>query len=145
MYIIFFSVTIVQWNEDLYEKQLIERTVDACEGLVDVVIDFGTTSRSLHRSMQCLTEGGTVLIGEEIAEKLLPKFSRKAEEMKLHIQPVANGTIEQLHELVHLVSTSEVNTYKNLIFFLIFIIILSNLHHINYWYVKLSVCESGSY
>lgn len=50
------KVTIVQWSEDLYEKQLIERTHDACDGLVDVVIDFGTTSRSLHRSMQCLTK-----------------------------------------------------------------------------------------
>lgn len=47
-------VNVVQWSEDLYEKQLIERTHDACQGLVDVVIDFGTTSRSLHRSMQCL-------------------------------------------------------------------------------------------
>lgn len=44
----------MQWNEDLYEKQLIERTKDACNGFVDIVIDFGTTSRSLHRSLQCL-------------------------------------------------------------------------------------------
>lgn len=49
-----FSVNIVQWNEDVYEKQLIERTKDSCKGLVDIVIDFGTTSRSLHRSLQCL-------------------------------------------------------------------------------------------
>lgn len=48
------SVNLVQWNEDIYEKQLIERTKDACDGLVDIVIDFGTTSRSLHRSLQCL-------------------------------------------------------------------------------------------
>lgn len=48
------TVNFVQWNEDVYEKQLIERTKDACNGLVDIVIDFGTTSRSLHRSLQCL-------------------------------------------------------------------------------------------
>lgn len=47
-------VKVVQWNEDLYEKQLIERTTDACGGPVDVVLNFGTTSRSLHRSLQCL-------------------------------------------------------------------------------------------
>lgn len=45
---------MVQWSEDLYEKQLIERTTDACGGPVDVVMNFGTTSRSLHRSLQCL-------------------------------------------------------------------------------------------
>lgn len=50
----YFRVNIVQWGEDLYEKQLIERTKDACCGLVDIVINFGTTSRSLHRSLQCL-------------------------------------------------------------------------------------------
>lgn len=50
------NVNVVQWSEDLYEKQLIERTTDACEGFVDVVIDFGSTSRSLHRSLQCLTK-----------------------------------------------------------------------------------------
>lgn len=53
------NVNVVQWSEDLYEKQLIERTTDACDGSVDVVIDFCTTSRSLHRSLQCLTKVNT--------------------------------------------------------------------------------------
>lgn len=104
-----FSINFVQWSEDLYEKQLIERTVDACNGLVDIVIDFGTTSRSLYRSLQCLNEGGVVLISDETAEKLLPKFSRRAEEKKLHIEPVPMGTIDQLHEIVKLVASKEVS------------------------------------
>lgn len=58
--------------------------------------------------MQCLTKSGSVLISEEVAEKLLPKFSRKAEIMGVHIKAVASGTIEQLHELVKLVSNNEV-------------------------------------
>lgn len=49
-----FRIKVVQWTEDLYEKQLIERTTDACGGPVDVVMNFGTNSRSLHRSLQCL-------------------------------------------------------------------------------------------
>lgn len=102
-------MNIVQWSEDLYEKQLIERTHDACKGLVDVVIDFGTTSRSLHRSLQCLSDGGVVLISDDIAEKLMPKFSRKAEERRQHIQPVPTGTIEQLHDLVKLVASKQVS------------------------------------
>lgn len=52
----FFSIKVVQWSEDLYETQLIERTKDACDGEVDIVIDFGSTSRSLNRSLQCLQE-----------------------------------------------------------------------------------------
>ncbi|CRK92261.1 CLUMA_CG005713, isoform A [Clunio marinus] len=104
----FEKVNIVQWSEDLYEKQLIERTQNACKGLVDIVIDFGTTSRSLHRSLQCLNEGGVVLISDEVAEKLLPKFSRKAEERKQHIEPVPTGTIEQLYDLVKLVANKDI-------------------------------------
>lgn len=104
------SVNVVQWNEDLYEKQLIERTIDACNGHVNIVIDFGTTSRSLHRSLQCLSKGGVVLVSEEVGEKLLPKFSKRAEEREQKIQAVATGTIEQLNELVELVASKKVMT-----------------------------------
>lgn len=105
-------VNVVQWNEDLYEKQLIERTHDACDGLVDIVIDFGTTSRSLHRSMQCLTKGGHVFISDEIAEKLMARFAKRAEERGVFVEVVPTGTIEQLHELVKLVDSGEVCIQK---------------------------------
>lgn len=103
-------MNVVQWSEDLYEKQLIERTIDACGGTVDIVIDFGTTSRSLHRSIQCLTKNGVVLVSEEVGERLLPKFSSLAEKREVKLRPVANGTIEQLTELVQLVSKREVSS-----------------------------------
>lgn len=102
------DVNLVQWNEDLYEKQLIERTKDACKGLVDIVIDFGTTSRSLHRSLQCLNVNGVVLVSEEVAERLLPKFSRLAAERQQKIQAVGMGSIEHLRQLVNLVSQGEI-------------------------------------
>ncbi|XP_008209540.1 quinone oxidoreductase isoform X3 [Nasonia vitripennis] len=104
----FQRVNVVQWSEDLYEKQLIERTMDACGGQVDVVIDFGTTSRSLHRSMQCLGKGGVVFVIKEVADRLLPKFSRRAEERQQKIQPVEPGNLEQLRELVQLVGSGEI-------------------------------------
>ncbi|XP_063219669.1 uncharacterized protein LOC134529469 [Bacillus rossius redtenbacheri] len=102
------KVNVVQWNEDVYEKQLIERTKDACGGTVDVVIDFGTTSRSLHRSLQCLNKGGVVFISSEVAERLMPKFSRRAEERQQIIRPVDMGSVEQLRELVDLVGRKAV-------------------------------------
>lgn len=104
----FQRVNVVQWSEDLYEKQLIERTMDACQGQVDVVIDFGTTSRNLHRSMQCLSKGGVVFVIKEVADRLLPKFSRRAEERQQSIKPVEPGTLEQLHELVQLVASGDI-------------------------------------
>ncbi|XP_011872437.1 PREDICTED: uncharacterized protein LOC105564578 isoform X4 [Vollenhovia emeryi] len=103
-----YRVNVVQWNEDLYEKQLIERTMDACGGQVDVVIDFGTTSRNLHRSMQCLNKSGVVFVIKEVADRLLPKFSRRAEERQQSIRPVEPGTLEQLRELVQLVASGDI-------------------------------------
>ncbi|XP_032590602.1 zinc-type alcohol dehydrogenase-like protein C1773.06c isoform X2 [Drosophila grimshawi] len=102
------NVNVVQWNEGLYEAQLIERTRDVCGGSIDVVIDFGTTSRSLHRSMHCLSKGGVILISEEVAEKLLPKFSRLTNEYKQEIVPISNGTVEQLAQLVQLVADKKI-------------------------------------
>lgn len=122
----------MQWSEDLYEKQLIERTIDACGGIVDIVIDFGTTSRSLHRSMQCLGKGGVVLVGEEVGEKLLPKFSSLAEKRGQKLRAVADGTIEQLEELVQLVSSHAVSEnfiIKHLIIETLIIIALRFYNH----------------
>ncbi|CAK9800306.1 Zinc-type alcohol dehydrogenase-like protein C1773.06c [Anthophora plagiata] len=103
-----YRVNVVQWNEDIYEKLLIERTMDACQGHVDVVIDFGTTSRSLHRSMQCLNKGGVVFVIKEVADRLFPKFSKRAEESEQSIKPVEPGTLEQLRELVELVASGKI-------------------------------------
>lgn len=102
------NVNVVQWSEDLYEKQLIERTMDACGGPVDIVMNFGTTSRSLHRSMQCLAPGGMVLVTENIGDKLLPKFARKAEDLKVSIVVVPIGSIEQLRNLLDLVANVQI-------------------------------------
>lgn len=102
------DLKVVQWSEDLYERQLVERTTDACGGPVDVVMNFGTTSRSLHRSLQCLARGGMVLVTEDVGEKLLPKFAKKAEDLNVNIVVVPNGTIEQLKELVLLVAKGEI-------------------------------------
>ncbi|XP_031638426.1 zinc-type alcohol dehydrogenase-like protein C1773.06c isoform X2 [Contarinia nasturtii] len=112
----FENVNVVQWSEDLYEKQLIERTVDACGGAVDIVIDFGTTSRSLHRSIQCLSKGGVVLVSEEVGEKLLPKFSSLADKREVKLRSVADGTIEQLKQLVELVSSHEIEPPPHSVF-----------------------------
>ena len=101
-------VNVVQWNENLYEKQLIERTMDACEGAVDIVIDFGTTSRSLHRSLQCLSKGGVVFVIKDVADRLMPKFSRRAEERQQSIKSVEPGSLEQLREIVQLVASGEI-------------------------------------
>lgn len=56
------------------------------------------------------------MVSEEVAEKLMPKFSRRAEEREQKLISVANGSIEQLHDLVKLVATNAVIIYIHLIY-----------------------------
>jgi len=44
-----------------------------------------------------------------VAERLMPKFSKRAEEKHQCIRPVDMGSIEQLEELVELVSSEKVS------------------------------------
>lgn len=53
-------------------------------------------------------KGGIVLISSEVAERLLPKFSKRAEERQQTIKTVDVGTLDQLKELVDLVASGEV-------------------------------------
>lgn len=110
------KVDVIQWSEELYERILIDRTKDACHGQVDVVIDFGTTSRSLNRSIQCLSKGGVVFLGHETADRLQPKFSRKADEYGITIQSVETGSLQQLNELVELVHSGKVQPPPHSVF-----------------------------
>lgn len=50
-----------------------------------------------------------VLVTEEVGEKLLPKFAKKAEDLGVHVVNVPNGSIEQLRELVVLVANGDVS------------------------------------
>lgn len=75
-------VNVVQWNEDLYEEQLVERTKDACGGPVDIVIDFSATSRSIRRALKCLapvSETETCYILHQLKGKAGGKGSRPGE------------------------------------------------------------------
>lgn len=48
---------------------------------------------------------------EDIGEKLLPKFAKKAEDLGVNIVIVPNGSIEQLKDLVALVAKGEVSIF----------------------------------
>lgn len=66
--------------------------------------------------MQCLTKGGTVFISDEIAEKLMARFAKRAEERGVFVQVVPTGTIEQLHEIVKLVDCGEIEPPPHTVF-----------------------------
>lgn len=55
-----------------------------------------------------MLQGGVVLVSEEVAERLLPKFSRLIHERNQKIEAVAPGSIEQLRQLVDNVASGEI-------------------------------------
>lgn len=112
----YLRVNVVQWNEDLYEEQLVERTKDACGGPVDIVIDFSATSRSLRRALKCLANDGVLLMSSEHAEGLISRYGAAAESENHHLIPIEFGTLSQLKNLVHLVSTGEIEPPPHTVF-----------------------------
>nr|CAD7568403.1 unnamed protein product [Timema californicum] len=64
----------------------------------------------------CETTGGVVFISSEVAEKLLPKFSRRAEERQQTMKPVDMGSIEQLRQLVDIVGKGEIEPPPHTVF-----------------------------
>lgn len=49
------------------------------------------------------------MVTEDVGEKLVPKFAKKADDMNVKIAVVPNGSIEQLRELVLLVASGQVS------------------------------------
>ena len=45
---------VIHWNEEDHEQYIVERTLDACNGGVDVVIDFVSSPRTVHRTLKIL-------------------------------------------------------------------------------------------
>ncbi|XP_026474250.1 uncharacterized protein LOC113377985 isoform X2 [Ctenocephalides felis] len=111
------GANVVQWKENLYESQIIERTLDACGGKVDIVIDFCPNLRSLQRHFNYLAPGGIVLISEETTDRLMPKFDADMpEEMCRRVHSIGEGTLEQLEDLLHLVATKQIEPPPHTVF-----------------------------
>jgi hypothetical protein len=58
--------------------------------------------------IQLLFSGGVVLVSDEVGEKLLPKFSKRAADRGQRIQAVPLMDVSELHNLVKKVANNEV-------------------------------------
>lgn len=112
----YLKASVVQWNEDTYEEQLVERTKDACGGLVDIIIDFSAISRTIRRSLKCLAPNGVLMISSEHADSMIDRFGKEAASNNHTIVPIEFGSLNQLKNLVHLVSSGEIEPPPHTIF-----------------------------
>ena len=106
-----FSVKLIQWNSDAYDQDLVERTSDACQGKVDVVIGCLGLGAPLQRSFKCLNKGGVAFVTDDINEKVLKSLQKLAEQHGVRIveKPSTSiGTVDDLKNLLNLVAEKEV-------------------------------------
>ena len=45
---------IIHWNEEDHEQYIVERTLDACRGGVDIIVDYVSSPRTMKRSLKVL-------------------------------------------------------------------------------------------
>lgn len=93
------------------EDKLVPRTV--CILLIatcNLHISLGTFCALDAPNHVSFLQGGVLLLSSEHSEGLLSRFGPVAEKENHHLIPIEFGTLNQLRNLVHLVSTGEVRT-----------------------------------
>jgi len=100
---------IIHWCEEDHEQYIIERTLDACRGGVDVVVDFISSPRTMMRSMKVLNREGLILVGGNAMTEVPINLNALAAKQQ-SIVGIPRGTCAQLQELVDLVADKKVQT-----------------------------------
>ncbi|KAK6184568.1 hypothetical protein SNE40_001800 [Patella caerulea] len=93
---------IIHWNEEDHEQYIVERTLDACRGGVDVIIDFVSSPRTMQRALKVLNREGLILVGgNNMAQVSISLNALSAKQQS--IVGIPKGNLNQLYDLVHAV------------------------------------------
>ncbi|XP_045174241.1 uncharacterized protein LOC123535595 [Mercenaria mercenaria] len=98
---------IIHWCEEDHEQYIIERTLDACRGGVDVVVDFVSSPRTMMRSLKCLNREGLILVGGNAMAEVSINLNTLAAKQQ-SIVGIPRGTVEQLRFLVETVADKKI-------------------------------------
>ncbi|KAL3843287.1 hypothetical protein ACJMK2_021229 [Sinanodonta woodiana] len=90
---------IIHWCEEDHEQYIIERTLDACRGGVDIVIDFVSSPRTMQRSLRVLNREGLILVGGNTMSDVSINLNALAAKQQ-SIVGIPKGTLFQLRQLV---------------------------------------------
>ncbi|XP_060062423.1 uncharacterized protein LOC132542987 isoform X1 [Ylistrum balloti] len=99
---------IIHWNEEDHEQYIIERTLDACRGGVDVVVDFVSSPRTMQRSLKILNREGLILVGGNTMSEVSINLNTLSAKQQ-SIVGIPKGSLAQLQDLVTAVSEGSVS------------------------------------
>ncbi|XP_076450674.1 alcohol dehydrogenase-like [Babylonia areolata] len=99
---------IVHWNEEDHEQYIVERTLDACRGGVDVIIDYVSNPRTMQRSLKVLNREGLILVGGNSKTEVSISLSALSAKQQ-SIVGIPKGTLNQLQELVTFMSEGKLS------------------------------------
>lgn len=106
---------IVHWNEEDHEQYIIERTLDACRGGVDVIIDYVGSPRTMQRSLKVLNREGQILVaGNSLAEVSISLAALAAKQQS--IVGIPKGNMNQLRDLVNYISENQLQPPNYVVF-----------------------------
>jgi len=90
---------IVYWNEEDHEEYIVERTLDACRGGVDVIIDYVSSPRTTQRALKVLNREGLILVGASSGHQVSISLNALAAKQQ-SIVGIPRGNLNQLSDLV---------------------------------------------
>nr|KAG5694629.1 hypothetical protein BaRGS_014724 [Batillaria attramentaria] len=99
---------IVHWNEEDHEQYIVERTLDACRGGVDIIIDYVSSKRTMQRSLKVLNREGLILVGGNSMTEVSISLNALAAKQQ-SIVGIPKGNMNQLQELVNFVSEGKLS------------------------------------
>jgi len=99
---------IVHWNEEDHEQYIIERTLDACRGGVDIIIDYVSSPRTMQRALKVLNREGQILVGSNTLSEVKISLATLAAKQQ-SIVGIPKGNMNQLNDLVNYISKKELH------------------------------------
>ncbi|XP_076116415.1 quinone oxidoreductase-like protein 2 isoform X1 [Mytilus galloprovincialis] len=98
---------IIHWNEEDHEQYIVERTLDACRGGVDVIVDFVSSPRTVQRDLKVLNREGLILVGGNTLSEVSINLNVLAAKQQ-SIAGIPQGTFEQLQQIIDMVADNKV-------------------------------------
>eukprot|EP00918_Siedleckia_nematoides_P012278 GHVU01026903.1.p1 GENE.GHVU01026903.1~~GHVU01026903.1.p1 ORF type:complete len:390 (+),score=15.06 GHVU01026903.1:239-1408(+) len=97
----------VHWHDGIQEEYIVERTQNTCQGGLELVIDFVSSTRTVSRVTSLLNEGGILVAGGNSKQDVSISLNSLTRNHQC-VMGVPQGSKEQLVTLVKLIADGQV-------------------------------------